>query len=67
MFNVAVKEHKLVSVLDHLNVVKMYGIYQDSDNDEIRILMEYGGSTTLCDYVKTKGKLSELESLSFIK
>lgn len=58
-------ESKAVEMLDHENIVKIYGISVRGDHKYI--VMEYLEGISLRDYMKTKGPLDWREAVAFIE
>lgn len=62
--NNLVREVKLLSRLDHPNIIKYYETYDDED--EFHIVMTYCTGGELFDYLRERGKLSEKETAKII-
>lgn len=65
MVNRFIEEIKLHSKLDHPNIVKFYGFYEDLDS--ICIVLEYLNGGTFFDYLNSVGCLSLKEATSFLR
>ena len=58
-----VREMSILSKMDHKNVIKVFQIYEDSNN--FLIIMEYCEGGELFNYIVKKGRLSEEEASFF--
>ena len=58
-----VREMSILSKMDHKNVIKVFQIYEDSNN--FLIIMEYCEGGELFNYIVKKGRLSEEEASLF--
>jgi len=55
----------LHSALDHPNIVKFYGFFEDAES--IYLILEYITGGTLFDYLAEKDVLSPKEAAEFLK
>lgn len=60
-----IEEIKLHSKLDHPNIVKFYGFYEEKEH--ICLVLEYLHGGTLFDYMNEVGTLSTREALTFLR
>lgn len=65
MVNQFVAEIRLHSTLDHPNIVKFYGFFEEKEN--IYLVLEYLSGGTLFDYQNEVGVLSTKQASSFLK
>lgn len=65
MVNQFIAEIRLHSTLDHPNIVKFYGFFEEKDN--IYLVLEYLSGGTLFDYQNEVGILSTKQAVSFLK
>lgn len=55
-----VREIKILKLLDHPNIVKLYEIIEN--DDRIYLIMEYASGGELFDYIVSKDRLPEKEA-----
>lgn len=60
-----IKEAKTIAGLNHPNIIRIYDIYEE--NGTAYYVMEYHGNGSLSELLNSKGKLSEIESLRYIR
>ncbi len=60
-----IKEAQNIAALNHPHIIRIYDVFEE--NNTAYYVMEYLDNDSLSDYVKRKGKLSEHESLRFIR
>jgi serine/threonine-protein kinase HSL1 (negative regulator of Swe1 kinase) len=65
MINQIVQEIKLHAFISNPNIVALYGWVNDADN--IYLILEYMEGGTLFDYMANTEKLSELETVGFVR
>lgn len=63
--NTVFDEIKILKMLDHPNIVKIYEYFQDDQN--VYIIMEYLKGGSLFDRLKTTQRLGERESAYIMK
>ena len=60
-----VKEAQNIASFSHNNIIKIYGVFME--NNTAYYVMEYLDCGSLSDYLSDRGRLSEEESLTFIR
>lgn len=60
-----IEEINLHSKLDHPNIVKFYGFFEEKDN--ICLVLEYLNGGTLFEYMNQVGTLSMKEAVGFLR
>ena len=63
MKNVSFKENEIITKLNHINIVNVIKIIEDTEN--FYIIMEYCNGGELFDYIVSKERLSDKESAIF--
>ena len=60
-----IKEAKTIAGLNHPNIIRIHDIFEE--NGTAYYVMEYHGNGSLSELLNSKGKLSEIESLRYIR
>ena len=60
-----IKEAQTIAGLNHPNIIRIYDIFEE--NGTAYYVMEYHGNGSLSELLKSKVKLSEIESLRYIR
>jgi len=61
------REIKILTKLDHPNIVKLYDVINDNDNEKCYMIFEYVSGGELYDYIVKLGRLSEEDARKFIR
>ena len=60
-----IKEIKLHSSMDHPNIVRFYGFFEEKDS--LYMVLEYMSGGTLFDYLNSVGSMNIREVVAFLR